>query len=200
MWANQPGAEVISRDSVVQSADVQSSAPSDGLYSTSRRLLMTGKAGLKAGLIGAAIILVLTLLSQIPTVGCVCCPLTFLVYAGIGALAGFFLTPPRTAGAGAGAGAIAGLISGAVSGLAWSIIMAIQMALTGSEEIVSAIDPQAMQQLAELGVDIDPEMLALFSGAGGVALAGSMCCLTGLAVGAGMGAIGGAIFSAAKAN
>ncbi|HEY72809.1 MAG TPA: hypothetical protein G4N99_06000 [Thermoflexia bacterium] len=40
---------------------------------------MTGKAGLKAGLIGAAIILVMTLLSQIPGVGCFCCALTWLV-------------------------------------------------------------------------------------------------------------------------
>jgi len=161
---------------------------------------VTGKAGLKAGLIGAAIILVVTLLNQIPGVGCVCCPVTFLVYAGIGALAGFFLTPPRTAGAGAGAGAIAGLISGAVSGLAWSIIMAIQMALTGPEEIVSAIDPEMVRQLAELGVDIDPEMLAMFSGVGGGALVGSLCCLTGLAAGAALGAIGGVIFAAVKAD
>jgi hypothetical protein len=157
---------------------------------------MTVKTGLKAGLIGAAIALVLTLLSQIPGVGCVCCGLTWLAYAGIGALAGFFLTPPRTAGTGAGAGAIAGLISGAVGSLVSIIVMAIQMAAGGTEGIMSAIDPATMQQLIELGVD--PEMFAVFSGAGGVAIAGGMCCLTGLAVGAGLGAAGGAIFAAVK--
>lgn len=161
---------------------------------------MTGKAGLKAGLIGAAIVFVLTLLSKIPAVGCICCGLNWLSYAGIGALAGYFLAPPRSAGAGAGAGAIAGLISGAIGGLIWTIILAIQIAIAGTGDLVSAIDPQTMRQLAELGVDISPEMFAIFSGVGGVVIAGGMCCLTGLAVGAGLGAIGGAIFAAAKPN
>ena len=166
---------------------------------------MTGKAGLKAGLIGAAVMLVLTVASQLlarlpgtECVGCACCALPWLVYAGIGALAGFFLIPPRAAGTGAGAGAIAGLISGAVSGVVSIIIMAIQMALAGTGELVSYIDPQQMRQLAELG--IDPEMLAIFSGAGGVAIGGGLCCMTSLAVGAGLGAIGGAIFAAVKSD
>ena len=161
---------------------------------------MTGKAGLKAGLIGAAVMLVMTLLSQIPGVGCVCCGLNLLVYAGIGALAGFFLIPPRTAGTGAGAGAIAGLVSGVVSGVVSIIFMAIQMVRVGSEGIASAIDPEMMRQLTELGVDIDSEMLAMFSGAGGVAIGGGLCCLTSLALGAGLGAIGGAIFAAVKSD
>ncbi len=159
---------------------------------------MTGKAGLKAGLIGAAIIFVLTLLSQIPGVGCFCCGLNWLSYAGIGVLAAYFLSPPRSAGTGAGAGAIAGLISGGLGGLVWTVIMAIQVAITGTGDIMSAIDPQTMRQLLDLG--IDPDMFAIFSGVGGVAIGGAMCCLTGLAVGAGMGAIGGAIFAAAKPN
>ena len=161
---------------------------------------MTGKAGLKAGLIGAAIVFVLTLLSKIPAVGCICCGLNWLSYAGIGALAAYFLAPPRSAGAGAGAGAIAGLISGAIGGLIWTIILAIQIAIAGTGDLVSTIDPQTMRQLAELGVDISPEMFAAFSGWVGVAIAGGMCCLTGLAVGAGLGAIGGAIFAAAKSD
>jgi hypothetical protein len=159
---------------------------------------MTGKAGLKAGLIGAAAIFVMTLLNQIPGVGCVCCPLTLLVYAAIGVLAGYFLVPPRTPGAGAGAGAIAGLVSGAVGGIIWIIVLAIQMTTMDAADIISNIPPETLQQLIELGVD--PEMFAMFSGAGGVALTGGMCCLTGLAVGAGLGAIGGAIFSAIRSE
>ena len=161
---------------------------------------MTGKAGLKAGLIGAAVILVLTLLSQIPAVGCICCGVTWLAYAGIGALAGYFLTPPRSAGAGAGAGAIAGLVSGVTSGLIWTIVMAVQMAIAGTDTIISAIDPATMRQLSELGVEISPDMLAMFSGVGGVALIGGTCCLTSMAAGAGLGAVGGAIFAAAKSD
>ena len=159
---------------------------------------MAGKAGLKAGLIGAAVMLVTTLLSQIPGVGCVCCGLNLLVYAAIGALAGFFLTPPRTAGTGAGAGAIAGLVSGAVNGVVLAIVMAVQMVRAGPGEIISYLDPQQIQQLIELG--IDPEMFAVFSGRVGVAIGGGLCCLTGLAVGAGLGAVGGVIFAAVKSD
>jgi hypothetical protein len=161
---------------------------------------MAGKAGLKAGLIGAAAILVVTLLNQIriPGISCVCCPLTLLVYAGIGVLAGYYLVPPRTPGAGAGAGAIAGLVSGAVGGIIWIIALAIQMATMDAADIMSNIPPETLQQLIELGVD--PEMFASFSGVGGVALTGGMCCLTGLAVGAGLGAIGGAIFSSIRSE
>jgi hypothetical protein len=148
---------------------------------------MTGKAGLKAGLIGAAVILVVTLLSQIPFVGCVCCALTWLIYAAIGALAGFFSDPPRTAGSGAGAGAIAGLISGVAGGLIWVIVMVIQAAVAGPGNI-PAIDPETMRQLTELGVD--PEMFQV--------LTGGMCCLGSLATGAGLGAVGGLIFAALR--
>jgi hypothetical protein len=111
-------------------------------------------------------------------------------------LAGYFMTPPRAAGTGAGAGAIAGLVSGAVGGLVWIIILVVQLAVGGTGEIMSAIDPEVMRQLIELG--IDPDMFAAFSGVGGVAIAGGMCCLMGLAMGAGMGAAGGAIFAAVK--
>ncbi len=159
---------------------------------------MSGKAGLKAGLIGAAVILVLTLLGQIRIKGlnCVCCPVTLLAYAGIGVLAGFFLTPPRTAGSGAGAGAIAGLLSGALGGLVWIIAILIQMRTMSAADILSAMPPETLRQLQESG--IDPQVLALLSGTGGAALAGGMCCLTSLASGAGLGAIGGAVFSALK--
>jgi hypothetical protein len=159
---------------------------------------MAGKAGLKAGLIGAAVMLVLTLLSQIPGIGCFCCPVSLLAYAGVGVLAGSFLTPPRSAGTGAGAGAIAGVVSGAVSGLIWIIVLAIQLLVQGTGDIASAIDPEVMQQLTDLGMD--PDMFAAFSGVGGVALGGGMCCLAGLAAGAGLGAVGGAIFAGVKSD
>jgi hypothetical protein len=161
---------------------------------------VTGKAGLKAGLIGAAVVLVMTLLNQIriPGIGCVCCPLTLLAYAGIGVLAGYFLVPPRTPGTGAGAGAIAGLTSGAIGGIVWIIALAIQMAMMDTTDIMANIPPETLRQLTEVGVD--PDVFATFSGAGGVALVGGMCCLTGLAAGAGLGAIGGAIFSAIKSE
>ena len=165
---------------------------------------MAGKAGLKAGLIGAAVIFVITLLSLIPmllpkasTLNCVCCGLEFIVFAGIGVLAGFFLTPPREAGAGAGAGAVAGLVSGLVDGVLSIIIAAIQVAVVGTD-FVSVLDPEQIKMLTDLGVD--PSSFATFSGWGGVAIGGGLCCVGYLVIGAALGAIGGAIFAAAKSD
>jgi uncharacterized membrane protein len=169
-----------------------------------RRLSMAGKAGLKAGLIGAAVMFVITLLSLIPTLiprasglNCVCCGLEFLAFAGIGVLGGFFLTPPRDAGAGAGAGAIAGVVSGLVDGVLAMIVAAIQMAIRGGD-IIAMLDPQQVRTLIDAG--IDPEMLAIFSGWGGVAIGGGLCCIGYLVIGAALGAIGGAILAAVKSD
>jgi hypothetical protein len=144
---------------------------------------VAGKAGLKAGLIGAVIMLAMTLVNNLllPAGGnialsLISCGVSLLIYVGIGVLAGVFLVPPRTANKGAGAGAIAGLISGAVSGVVGLILM-----LTG---VSKAVDPQQMQQLAEAG--INPTLVVVPS------------AICGLAIGAGLGAAGAAIFSAIK--
>jgi hypothetical protein len=161
---------------------------------------MSGKAGLKAGLIGAGVMVVLVLLNLIPSLipaagalGCACCGVELLVYAGAGVLAGAFLSPPRNTGAGAGAGAIAGVLSGVGAGIMTIITAAGRMAFTGMQ---SAIDPIQAQQLIEAG--IDPQMLTIFAGWGGVFLGGGLCCLGWIAIGAGLGALGGLIFAAAK--
>jgi hypothetical protein len=148
---------------------------------------VAGKAGLKAGAIGLAILLVITLMNQLeilPTTGAlmyVVCGINLLIYTGIGVLAGFFLAPPRTPGKGAGAGAIAGLISGGISSLVGAIIMSVRW----SQGLgIAGVDPQQMQQLTEAGMD--PRIFAI---------PGVIC---GLALGAGLAAIGGAIIAAIK--
>ena len=164
---------------------------------------MTGKAGLKGGLIGAGIAFLLTLTSLLPTLvpiqflGCICCGLPLLAYAGAGVLGGVFLTPPRSTGTGAGAGAIAGLIGGVGNTLAWMIITGIQMLISGAQDVTSTLDPQTLRQLSEIG--ISPEIFAaLSSGLPSVFIGGGICCLLSLAIGAGLGALGGLIFAAAK--
>ena len=159
---------------------------------------MAGKAGLKAGLIGGAVALILTLLAQIPVnyVCCVCTVTTWLVYAGTGVLGAVFLPPPRDAGSGAGAGAIAGLIGGSASGLVWIFILIIELLMTGTSDIMQNLDPQTMRQIKDLGWD--PTTVAWLSGGAGMAIAGGGCCLANLAIGAGLGAVGGVIFGAAK--
>ena len=83
-------------------------------------------ASLKAGLIGGAIALVLSVVAGIiPCVGCITSVLMLLVYVGAGALAAFWLPAPRSAGPGAGAGAIAGVITSLVGGVVSMIVSAI---------------------------------------------------------------------------
>ena len=160
---------------------------------------MDFQAGLKGGLIGGALLFVLSLLSLIPVpfLSFCCCGLTILAYVGAGALAGNFLSPPRTAGAGAGAGAIAGVISGLVNGIVGMIISAIRMAIAGAD-VMTTMDPAMVQPLIDAG--IDPELFSIFAGWGGVALGGGLCCLGSLVIGAALGAIGGAILAAAKSE
>ncbi|MCP4538683.1 MAG: hypothetical protein GY832_16230, partial [Chloroflexi bacterium] len=114
------------------------------------------------------------------------CGINLLIYVGIGVLAGFFLTPPRTPNQGAGAGAIAGLLSGVVSSVIGIVILAIQIS---SGQPIPGVDPQQMQQLAESGMD--PAILAV---------SGSIGALCGLGIGVGLAAAGGAVLAAVKSD
>ena len=145
---------------------------------------MAGKAGLKAGLIGVAALLVTTLLSQflrLQALVYAMCGVNMLIYAGIGVLAGFFLVPPRTPGKGAGAGAIAGLVGGAINGVIGAIIGSIRLARGLG---LPGVPPEQMQMLVESG--------------GNPTLTLYLAPFCAIAVGAGCGAIGGAILAAVK--
>jgi len=150
---------------------------------------------LKAGLIGAALVLVLNLVGVIPVIGCIGLPLELIAYIGIGALAGFWLVPPRATGRAAGQGALAGLIAGAVSGIVRAILTPLSMKLSGgTSALLSQVPPESLQQLQQAG--IDPNLIF-----GGGTMAGLVlvCCLPiGLLLGAGLGALGGLILAAAK--
>jgi hypothetical protein len=147
---------------------------------------LAGKAGLKAGLIGTAVLLVMTVINQfLPAGGLVyvSCGISLLLYTGIGVLAGFLLAPPRTPGKGASAGALAGLIGGGISGAIGAVIMTVRL----SQGVgLPGVDPQQMQQLAEAGMD--PRIMAV---------PGLICAL---ALGSGLAAIGGAICAAIKSD
>jgi hypothetical protein len=151
---------------------------------------MVGKAGLKAGLIGAVVMVVVTLVNQFVlslsgALAFVSCGVSLVLYLGIGVLAGWFLAPERTTRTGATAGAIAGLVSAAIGGVVGSVIMVTRVVSTGQ---IPNMDPQQMQQLAESGMD--PTLLISI---------GAVCGLVlGLAFGAGMAALGGTILAAVK--
>ena len=154
---------------------------------------MAGKAGLKAGLFGTAVMVVWTVIGRfIPTSGAlmwVSSGVSLLLYAGIGVLAGFFLSPPRKPNKGAGAGALAGLISGMIAGTIGTVILVIQMAAGGDIPGINPQQAQQMQRLTEMG--IDPKTFAL------MALPGVICITS---IGAGLAAIGGAIFAAVRTD
>jgi hypothetical protein len=143
---------------------------------------MTGKAGLKAGLIGLTIMLVMSLVNHLLPIAentmliLAICGIDLAIYAGVGVLAGIFLAPPRSPGKGAGAGAIAGLISGIIVGVVGFI-----MVVTGVSTILSS--PQ-MQQAIEPG--LDPMTIVVI---------GAVC---NPLLGAGVAAIGGAILAAVR--
>ena len=151
---------------------------------------------LKAGLVGAAILVVLNLLGFIPIVGVVCCLLGLVAYAGIGALAAFWMPPERLVGPAAGQGALAAALAALVGGIVNTIAMAIQSAIVGTADLLSQIPPEYLRQLQEAGGD--PQMLNTFAGPGGMAFFGSCCCLGGILFAAILGAIGGAIYAGIK--
>jgi hypothetical protein len=148
---------------------------------------------LKAGLIGAAVLVLLNLIGLIPLLGCITLPLTVLTYGVIGGLAASYLPPVRAAGQGAGQGALAALVAALVGGIVGLIIAVIQASLGDTAQILSQLPPEALQAIENSG--IPPRFLA---GIGGASICGSVCCGVGMLIAAALGAIGGAIFAAAK--
>jgi hypothetical protein len=155
------------------------------------------QAGLKAGAVGAGVIIVLNLIGLIPCVGCIAGILGLLAYVGAGALAAYWLPPVRTAGEGAGAGAIAGVVAGIVGGIVNIIIAALRFVISGGPGAamrqMGQVPPEVMRQLYDAG--LDPR---LFASIGGVIGLSAVCCVFGFVLAAILGAIGGIIFAAVK--
>jgi hypothetical protein len=143
---------------------------------------MAGKAGLKAGAIGAAIMLVPGLINHLLPIAenaalmYTLCGISLAIYASTGVLAGLFLARPRTPGKGAGAGAIAGLISGIIYGGLGFVMIA-----TGFSSLLASAQ---VQQTIEQG--LSPMVFAVI---------GITC---NPILGSALAAIGGAVFAAVK--
>ncbi len=152
--------------------------------------------GVKAGLVGAAVAVLLSLLRLVPCVGCIASILGLALYVGAGVLAAYWLTPPRTTGDGAGAGAIAGLITALAGGVVNVVVGAIQFTLMGGQAaLMNQIPPESLRQLEQAG--IDPR---IFVSLGGIVGIEATCCVAGLVIAAVLGAIGGMIMASAKSN
>jgi len=155
---------------------------------------------LKAGLIGGAVLAFLSLLlafpGQILGLGCVIIFVTLLAYAGIGALAAYWMPPLRQAGPAAGQGAMATAIAQLIGGFFFTIFAVIQTFFVDRAAAISNLDPTFLDDLAQMGVD--SQALETMMGPAGAVLSGSLCCMGGLIFAAVLGAIGGALLAAIK--
>lgn len=155
---------------------------------------MTGKAGLKAGLVGGGVAAILSFTTFIPCLQCVSIPLMLLAYAMAGALAAHWLPKPRTAGDGAAAGAVAGAVAGALGGVVWMIVSAVAFSVMGGTEyIVRNLPQEYIQMLQEYGID----PWAVFA-PGVVNAVNAGCCAITFLAAVGIGALTGAIFGASR--
>lgn len=144
---------------------------------------------LRAGLIGAGVGFVLAVAGAIAfPLLCNPCAAAF-VGIGAGALAGVF-GRPKTSGMSAGAGAKAGAISTAGSLLGQMI---------GASVVTISVDARAAAAAAaemsrQFGVEVvDPELYARLY-VPTMILGNLVCALLGVAVGAGLGAVGGMLW------
>lgn len=161
---------------------------------------MDTPAVLKAGGVGAGVLILLTLLGYIPCVGCITFILSLIAYAGIGVLAAYWMTLPRTTGSGALNGALATGAAALIAGVIGLIINSLYFAITGSSQIAQAIaelPPEQMQAMAQAG--IDPTMFAGL-GIAGVLGIGTLCCGLWLVIAAALGAAGGAVWGSSHPN
>lgn len=156
------------------------------------------RSWLKAGLIGGGVLALLTIIQSVGTLFpsasgiincCVCIPF-LLAYPGVGALAAYWMTPPRMAGEGAKQGALAGVIAGAIDAVV-TFIMALITGPAGVQQSLQQLSPETLRAFEEMGLS------SLFSTGGFAALSciGGIC---GLLWAVAMGAAGGAILAAAK--
>jgi hypothetical protein len=155
---------------------------------------------LKAGLIGGAVLalisLFLTFFGQTVGLGCGIALLALLAFASTGALAVYWMPPIREAGRAAGQGAIAAVLAQVIGGITFTVFGVIQTSLVDTADVISSIDPALLDQLTEMGVEI--QALETMLGPAGAVLSGSFCCVGGLIFAAILGAVGGALFAAIK--
>lgn len=151
---------------------------------------------LKSGLIGALALIVINLVGIIPLAGCCTFPLTLIAFFVVGLLAAYWMEPPRVAGPAAGQGALAALIAGIVSGILALLIAIVQTSLTDMSFYLQQIPPEIRAQMLD-ATGIPPRLLF---GVGGGAIFGSLCCSVEIILAAALGAFGGAIYAAIKAD
>lgn len=152
---------------------------------------------LKAGLIGAAVAVVLALLGLIPCVAICTSLLALALYIGVGVLTATWMQGPGDVGKAAGGGAVAGLITAVGGGITNVVVTVIQFTVGGGRGAMmrqfQRLPPEMRDAWGDLG--LDPGVMANPAWA----IAGSvLCCGVGLLLAAALGAAGGAITASLK--
>jgi hypothetical protein len=143
---------------------------------------------LKAGLIGAAVVVVLQIVGIVPCVGCFTWILAFVAYGCIGALAAYWMPKKRLAGPAAGQGALAGAIAGAIGG---GVGLLLLLGLT------TVFVPLGILGDTLGGTPVDPSAIwEMVTGLVTSITCGTGCYAVGVGIAAGLGALGGVIFAA----
>jgi hypothetical protein len=150
---------------------------------------------LRAGLIGAGVIIVVNLVGLLPSIGGISLPLQIFALAGIGILAASFMMPRREAGRAAAQGALAGLVTGIANGIVSVVMVSVGLtSIGGPQALISQLPPELLQQYAQMGVD--PAQVIT---SGAITAIVAVCCFPGSIIAGGvLGALGGAIYAAVK--
>jgi hypothetical protein len=158
------------------------------------------QAGIKAGIIGGAIGVVLALLQIVPWCGLLACCAFPVLWLGIGAWAVRMGGEKiETVGQGAGAGGIAGGLGGVISAMASGALTMLAYILGrrwGPAYMNFRFTLDQLETLRRWGIEIRP-----FGEDLGYWLAGSVCvCAMGIVIAAILGAVGGLIYKAMKSQ
>jgi hypothetical protein len=154
---------------------------------------------LKAGLIGAGILVAINVVGAVPYIGCCALPLEWVALGCIGALAAYWLSPVSSLASAAGYGALAALIAAVIGGAVGAVIDTVSGALLAPAQLawLESVPPDVWRQWRAWGIDprmfADPGFGALTRG-----VVSATCCGFSAALGAGLGALGAVIFAAIK--
>ncbi len=144
-------------------------------------------AGIKGGLVGVVITIILVLIGNaVPGLGL----LVLIMPLVTGLLAGIFLLGPRSIGSGAGAGAIGSAIAGLISGVVITVLAAINLNQYSDAQLAELIRERvSTAQLAQ--ANMTAEQLTQTVRGVGLAGIGACCVIAGPLLWAMFGALGG---------
>lgn len=151
------------------------------------------RANLQAGIFGAALAVVLGIITLLPYVGlCIALPLYPLAFFLTGLVAVRIADVRPEVGEAAAGGAAAGAVAGIVGGLAAMFLAPLRLAIAGgAEEAVRILSPEMTQSLLARGLD----PVAVMDFVAGVG-AGMACCGLQIASGVLLAGAGAALYAA----